>query len=61
MDIQLGADLMDLTSCGCQTKCLSCVKRKKKEKKEDDIFDLVSTWKQAGSCEVINHRHVFYE
>lgn len=55
---------MGLVSCACQTKCLRYVKRKqegKKERKEEHIFDLVSTWKQAGSCEVINHRTVFYE
>ena len=63
MDIQQQSDLMVFILCACQTKCLRYVKRKQeaKKKKEQNTFDLVSARKQARSCEVINHRTVYYE
>lgn len=36
-------------------------KKKNEKKREQCIFDLVSTWKQDRSCGVINHKTVFYE
>lgn len=47
MDTQWQCDLMALISCTCQTKRLRYVQRKQGGKREERIFDLVSTWKQA--------------
>lgn len=47
MDTQRQCDLMGLISCACQTKRPRNAQRKQGGKREERIFDLVSTWKQA--------------
>lgn len=47
MDTQWHRDLIALISCTRQTKCPRFAQRMQGRKREERIFDLVSTWKQA--------------
>lgn len=59
-----GAAWLDGSRLVClPNKMYRVCKKETRRKEEQCVFDLVSTLvrKQAGSCEVINHKTAFYQ